>query len=123
MYNIDYLYKYTHTLLTLSRTSKIQAKLFKRTTCCSLFGNNLAKKRYMNPPLAVAKANGLLRGLQSYNIFRNPQYCRAMAVDLSFGDRHRNISSAHNLSKGVLPMLSVDARDKAFVKKRRGKKK
>ena len=45
-----------------------------------------------------AKERGLIKGLNTYNILRNPKYIEAFNIDQDFADKHKHVASIRKLN-------------------------
>jgi len=78
-----------------------------RFWCCfgCLCSTRSSRRRYLNPNFTDARINGEIRGLDTYNILRNPVYARSFGINDEFSEQHRHITSVRLVNNDHLQAL------------------
>lgn len=72
---------------------------------CGFVNKNQVTRVNLHPPISYAKRRGIVSGLTSYSILRNPVYANAFGIDEHFANEHSNVASMKNLNSNQLPTL------------------
>lgn len=70
---------------------------------CCFQHSSRSKKRYLNPNFTDARVRGELRGLDTYNILRNPIYARSFQTNDAFANNHRHVGSIRKAKSPITP--------------------
>ncbi|GBG33178.1 Hypothetical Protein FCC1311_094022 [Hondaea fermentalgiana] len=101
------IYSFFVLLLRVSKRFRQGVVFVLNLLSCGFISKNRVKRVNLHPPISYAKRRGIVSGLPSYSILRNPIYANAFGIDENYAKDHTNVSSMKDITANQLPTLPV----------------